>query len=38
MSPWEDSIVLQCRSLSHWFGDNKVLFDLNFKISSTCCY
>jgi NitT/TauT family transport system ATP-binding protein len=27
-----DEIVLHCDGLHHWFGDNRVLFDLNFRI------
>ncbi len=25
---------LHCREVSHWFGDNKVLFDLNLKVDA----
>ena len=25
-------IVLECKSISHWFGANRVLFDINLKI------
>ncbi|HIJ40584.1 MAG TPA: ATP-binding cassette domain-containing protein [Deltaproteobacteria bacterium] len=25
-------IVLECRGISHWFGSNRVLFDINLKI------
>jgi len=25
-------IVLECKNISHWFGDNRVLYDINLKI------
>ena len=27
-----DRIVLECRKISHWFGDNHVLYDVNLKV------
>lgn len=26
-------VVLECRSVNHWFGDHKVLYDINLKIA-----
>ena len=26
-------IVLECRNVSHWFGDKKVLYDINLKVA-----
>jgi NitT/TauT family transport system ATP-binding protein len=27
-----DSIVLECQQVNHWFGDNKILFDINLRV------
>ena len=28
-----EDIVLECRNVSHWFGDKKVLYDVNVKVA-----
>ena len=28
----EKDIILECKKLAQWFGDNKVLFDINIEI------
>lgn len=32
MTAKADEIVLECRGINHWFGDNHVLHDVNLKI------
>ncbi len=27
-----NSIALECRGINHWFGDNKVLYDINLEV------
>ncbi len=30
--PTDQTIVLDCENVAHWFGDHHVLFDVNLKI------
>ena len=29
----DKDIILECKKLAQWFGDNKVLFDINIEIA-----